>query len=49
MTKLGLEPDSLKGVEIYNAALSERNQYYADYVYSRQQRKGFCGGIVCAW
>lgn len=40
MTKLGLDPDSLKGIEIYNAALSERNRYYADYVYSRQQRKG---------
>lgn len=40
VSSLGLDADALEGVEIHNAALSERNHYYADHVYSRMQRRG---------
>ncbi|MCP4380267.1 MAG: NADP-dependent malic enzyme [Hyphomicrobiales bacterium] len=33
--------DIHEGIEIYNARLSRRNVDYADYLYSRLQRKGF--------
>ena len=37
--ELGLEPR--EDVELLNARLSERNQYYAEYLYTRLQRKGY--------
>ncbi|MCB1486911.1 MAG: NADP-dependent malic enzyme, partial [Bauldia sp.] len=33
--------DIQEGIEIYNARLSRRNTDYADYLYSRLQRRGF--------
>src|SRR5258705_1926559 len=36
---LGVELGS--GIEIINAALSQRNDAYANYLYERLQRKGF--------
>ncbi|MCA9240296.1 MAG: hypothetical protein KDA37_08860, partial [Planctomycetales bacterium] len=33
--------DIHEGIEIYNARLSSRNADYADYLYSRLQRRGY--------
>jgi phosphotransacetylase len=36
-------------VEITNARLSERREAYADYLYARLQRRGFCTATACGW
>jgi malate dehydrogenase (oxaloacetate-decarboxylating)(NADP+) len=37
MAEMGVDP---KGIEIHNAAISERNDVYTDFLYSRLQRDG---------
>ena len=37
MKEANIDP---KGIKIYNAAISEENNKYADYIYSKLQRKG---------
>ena len=37
---LGLDPNQ-KGIEILNAKISEHNDHYAEFLYSRLQRSGF--------
>jgi malate dehydrogenase (oxaloacetate-decarboxylating)(NADP+) len=40
-TAIGLGVELGSGIEIINAALSDRNDAYANYLYERLQRKGF--------
>jgi malate dehydrogenase (oxaloacetate-decarboxylating)(NADP+) len=37
---LGLGGDTIDGIDIHNARLSQANPKYVDYLYARQQRKG---------
>ena len=40
-TQAGIDLHEAKGIEIHNAALSQRNSVYAQFLYERLQRKGF--------
>lgn len=40
-TLAGLSLGEVDGIEIHNAALSRENTKYVDFLYARQQRKGF--------